>query len=100
MVNNSETSVAGENCNNCKNSIEKLMCQAETQFESDCNLKQNDATQTSFSNSNLMMDKNSQSSEDENICPLCGVVYEKTISFDLFYEHVVNHFVKELAFKR
>ena len=71
------------------------MCQTGTQFDSDCSSKENGATQTSLPVSNVILDKENEISEDENICPLCGVVYKKSISFDFFHEHVVNHFTKE-----
>ncbi|XP_011505545.1 PREDICTED: uncharacterized protein LOC105368263 [Ceratosolen solmsi marchali] len=84
-----------ETCNNCKNSITKLMCQTGTQFDLHCSLKENDATQTSFPIISLTPDRKIQTTEDENICPLCGTIYKKSVSFELFHEHVISHFTSE-----
>lgn len=64
------------------------MCQAGTQFDSDSNLKETGATQTSIC-------AEYSPCEDQNICPLCRVVYKSSVSFDLFHEHVLNHFREE-----
>jgi len=32
-----------------------------------------------------------------NTCPLCGIVYEKSIPFAEFHEHVLSHFTKEMS---
>lgn len=73
------------------------MCQTGTQFDSNSSLRDNNATQTSFPSSSTLPNTNIQTSEDENICPLCGVVYNMSVSFDLFHEHVVNHFTKDVS---
>lgn len=73
------------------------MCQAGTQFDSDSSLKENGETQTSLPSSSLIHDKKSQNPEEDNICPLCGVVYKNSTSFSSFHEHVVNHFTNEIS---
>ena len=71
------------------------MCQTGTQFDSCCSLKENESTQTSLPATNLVSDNTNQISENENICPLCGIVYQKSLPVDLLHEHIVNHFIKE-----
>lgn len=88
-------------CKNCRKNARKKMCQIGTQFDSDDSLREHGSTQTSLLPfTNLVSDscQNSAYSNkelDQKICPLCGIVYGTSTSFETFHEHVVNHFVKE-----
>ena len=77
------------------------MCQTGTQFDSDDNFKEHRATQTSPMSPNLSMEKcpnlNDNIDVEINTCPLCGIVYEKSIPFAEFHEHVLSHFTKEMS---
>ncbi|XP_058798421.1 protein spindle-F [Phymastichus coffea] len=96
-LNNLKKMKKNQTCNKCKNNITKQMCQAGTQFDSNCSEKENgEAQQTSFPCSSLI-DNKSTSPDEDNICPLCGLVYKNSISFNLFHEHVVNHFTNEIS---
>ncbi|KAJ8683237.1 hypothetical protein QAD02_019029 [Eretmocerus hayati] len=75
-------------CDRCRNNSQRLMCQTGTQIDSDCSWRKNSATQTSKSSATLP-----ETTEDD-VCPLCGLVF-KSVSFDIFHEHVINHFTKE-----
>ncbi|OXU21495.1 hypothetical protein TSAR_002658 [Trichomalopsis sarcophagae] len=97
IVDNLKKTKKNETCNNCKNSIAKVMCQTGTQFDSNSSLRDNNATQTSLPSPSTLPNKKIQTMEDNNICPLCGVVYSMSVSFDLFHEHVVNHFTKDVS---
>ncbi|XP_008210214.1 protein spindle-F isoform X3 [Nasonia vitripennis] len=97
IVDNLKKTKKNETCNNCKNSIAKVMRQTGTQFDSNSSLRDNNATQTSLSSPSTLPNKKIQTTEDNNICPLCGVVYSMSVSFDLFHEHVVNHFTKDVS---
>ncbi|XP_012527884.1 uncharacterized protein LOC105831935 [Monomorium pharaonis] len=91
----------GAVCNNCRKNVNKKMCQTGTQFDSDNNFKEHGATQTSLTSPSISMEKypvvnDNMDIIDSNICPLCGIMYRKSLStFEEFHEHVVNHFSKE-----
>ncbi|KYM97781.1 PREDICTED: protein spindle-F [Cyphomyrmex costatus] len=91
----------GTICNNCQKNANKKMCQTGTQFESNDSFKGHRATQTSFMSTSLSMEKcpnlNDNIDADINICPLCGIVYGKSIPFAEFHEHVLSHFTKEMS---
>ncbi|KYN17629.1 PREDICTED: protein spindle-F [Trachymyrmex cornetzi] len=88
-------------CNNCQKNANKKMCQTGTQFDSDDSFKEHRATQTSPTSPSLSMKKypnlNDNIDVDINTCPLCGIVYEKSIPFAEFHEHVLSHFAKEMS---
>jgi len=77
------------------------MCQTGTQFDSDDSFKEHGATQTSLMTPSISMEKcsnlNDNMDVEINTCPLCGIVYGKSIPFAEFHEHVLNHFTKETS---
>lgn len=77
------------------------MCQTGTQFDSDDSFKEHGATQTSLMTPSISIDKYSNLNDnidaDTNTCPLCGIVYGKSIPFTEFHEHVLSHFTKEVS---
>ncbi|XP_071562158.1 protein spindle-F isoform X2 [Temnothorax nylanderi] len=91
----------GAICNNCRKNANKKMCQTGTQFDSDDSFKEHGATQTSLMNPSISMEKcsnlNDNMDADINTCPLCGTAYGKSIPFEEFHEHVLNHFTKEVS---
>lgn len=76
------------------------MCQTGTQFDSDDSFKEHGATQTSLMTPNISVEKCpnlNANIDDINTCPLCGTVYQKSIPFAEFHEHVLSHFTKEVS---
>jgi len=75
------------------------MCQIGTQFDSDDHSKEHGATQTSLMPSGISsVEKYPNDIDiDVNTCPLCGIIYGKSISFSEFHEHVLSHFTKEMS---
>ncbi|XP_011633788.1 protein spindle-F [Pogonomyrmex barbatus] len=88
-------------CNNCREKANKKMCQTGTQFDSDDSFKEHGATQTSLMTPNISMEKcpnlNDNLDADINTCPLCGIVYGKSISFEEFHQHVLTHITNEVS---
>ncbi|EFN76573.1 hypothetical protein EAI_03047 [Harpegnathos saltator] len=72
-----------------------------TQSDSDDSFKEHGATQTSLMTPSISMEKcinhPDNTDIDTNICPLCGTIYGKSVSFAEFHEHVLSHFTKELS---
>ncbi|KAH0952496.1 hypothetical protein HN011_001015 [Eciton burchellii] len=89
----------GITCNNCRDNANKKMCQIGTQFDSNDNSKEHGATQTSLIPSGISsVEKYPNDIDiDVNTCPLCGIIYGKSISFSEFHEHVLSHFTKEMS---
>ncbi|XP_046493236.1 protein spindle-F isoform X1 [Neodiprion pinetum] len=91
----------GAMCKSCRDNARKKMCQAGTQFNSDDSLKENGATQTSLIPNSTTLPENMNyttdgCSEVENkICPMCEMIYGKTINCAEFHEHVLSHFSDE-----
>jgi len=97
----------GGTCKNCRQNASKTMCQIGTQFDSDDSLRENGATQTSLAPSTSPVPENGLSENHrftetivggdmgQNICPLCGDFFGKSVTFETFHEHVVSHFAKE-----
>lgn len=77
------------------------MCQTGTQSDSDESFKEHGATQTSLMTPSICMGRVSNHTDntnaDINICPLCGRVYRKSLSFTEFHEHVLSHFTEGLS---
>jgi len=88
-------------CNNCRKNANKKMCQTGTQFDSDDSFKEHGATQTSLTTPSLTMEKCPNTNDNMNVeintCPLCGIVYGRSIPFAEFHEHVLGHFTKEVS---
>lgn len=84
-------------CNNCRKNANKKLCQTGTQFDSDDSFKEHGATQTSLVTPSLSIEKypNDNMDVDISTCPLCGIIYGRSIPFEEFHEHVLNHFTKE-----
>lgn len=85
-----------ETSTNGKISMEKLICPVGTQLDLDNSLPKSGIPQTNLFTPDSTLDKKSCNLNNDNVCPLCGVVYKKSVPFNLFHEHVIDHFTKEI----
>lgn len=67
----------------------------ETQLNTENNSTKTGVTQTNLFSTSSVVDKKTCNSNDDNVCPLCGKVYKNSVPFNLFHEHVIDHFTKE-----
>ncbi|XP_044002526.1 uncharacterized protein LOC122848495 [Aphidius gifuensis] len=77
--------------------VNKEVCQTGTQFNSNESYKENGATQTSLNPQAMSLEKDiaQVSSDQEQICPMCGLFFSKSVEFKMFHEHVLTHFTSE-----
>lgn len=72
-----------------------MICPIGTQLDLDNSLPKIESTHTNLLTSSTTPDKKINANDD-NVCPLCGLVYKQSVPFNLFHEHVIDHFTKEI----
>ncbi|XP_014236455.1 protein spindle-F [Trichogramma pretiosum] len=74
-------------CTTCKSINDKLNDQTETDFD----VKTKEIPD--YSNDTCSVPtKEIPVTKDDKICPLCGYLFEHSVPFDIFHEHVIAHF--------